>query len=226
MSVFILLNGHRTTESKATHGSHAESCSERSAWGERAPASEPGVKSPRHIETPRCHISSLGAFILLCRRTGPEPELFRLDCDGLKRVFNLTDTPGLPTGHMKATVTARQTLLLSSVSEMLQDPAKGGGQLFELEPLDTTRVQSTKTCEGRGVSTPFFLAWPGCTLPLPTATGGGGLHPKLVPQQGVPGALPSPLLPRIKLLVADDNSRDRSGNGQKKPLHAPRTGLK
>lgn len=52
------------------------------------------------------------------------------------------------------------------------------------------------------------------------------LHTKLVPQQGVPRALPSPLLPTIKLLVAANNSRNRSGNGQKEPFHVPRTGLK
>lgn len=103
--MFILLNGHRTTDSKATHSHHVETCSERGAWWERAPASELGVESPRHVETPRCHISSLGAFILLCQRTGTESELFRRDCDGPKRVFILIDTAGLPTGHVKATVT-------------------------------------------------------------------------------------------------------------------------
>lgn len=52
--------------------------------------------------------------------------------------------------------TGRWTLPPSYISEMLRDPARGGEQSFELQPLDTPRVQSAETGEGRSVSTPLF----------------------------------------------------------------------
>lgn len=71
-----------------------------------------------------------------------------------KESFILIDTPGPPTGHTNTTGTGGWTLLPSSISEELQDPARGGKQSFELQPLDTLRVQSPGTGEGGGVSTP------------------------------------------------------------------------